>query len=282
LIHFYKRRKMEMVDPSSEYLQGYKNQHSMLDAVIFPSSPPPIPGVVSDLPHSQGPLSKKPRRERTAFTAEQIAVLEEMFKKTGYPDVFQKEEICQRTNLPELKVTIWFKNRRAKDRKSTESGQLDPKTEFKRESKSYLASEGQSNQGQTNVPMNYPTMTDSVAMASTSFTSLAPVTQPDINPSSYAPDSNTAIPTYNGSYQQVVPTQNDDRNQNPGKKEFNTQYPVLANQNQQDMKQLILKGQPPITGEFVPRVTEEFEPILLRLLHEAPEDDVGIPGPRRV
>ena len=62
--------------------------------------------------------SRKSRRERTVFTQKQLDVLEDLYRKTNYPDIFQREEVSLKCNLPEAKIIIWFKNRRAKERNS--------------------------------------------------------------------------------------------------------------------------------------------------------------------
>ncbi|XGW19353.1 hypothetical protein V3C99_003297 [Haemonchus contortus] len=76
----------------------------------------PTPIMTSFLPsfHFNG---KRKRRHRTIFSEEQLQVLEATFTETHYPDVSLREKLAIQCDLKEERVEVWFKNRRAKERK---------------------------------------------------------------------------------------------------------------------------------------------------------------------
>lgn len=69
--------------------------------------------------HSSG---VKGRRIRTAFTVEQLQVLEHSFQRCHYLSVLERHSISSALCLSETQVKIWFQNRRTKWKKERVQG----------------------------------------------------------------------------------------------------------------------------------------------------------------
>ncbi|KAI4901031.1 hypothetical protein NFI96_034305, partial [Prochilodus magdalenae] len=74
--------------------------------------------------------ARKARRVRTAFTLEQLRVLERSFQSSHYLSVLERHVIATALRLSETQVKIWFQNRRTKWKKEREGQGAEEQTHF--------------------------------------------------------------------------------------------------------------------------------------------------------
>nr|XP_019575462.1 PREDICTED: rhox homeobox family member 2B-like [Rhinolophus sinicus] len=72
---------------------------------------------VQAIAHGPQPEDRQQVVQRAMFTQVQVQELECVFHHNAYPNLLMRQEIARRMNVPEARMQVWFKNRRAKWRR---------------------------------------------------------------------------------------------------------------------------------------------------------------------
>ncbi|KAJ0057592.1 hypothetical protein NL108_009376 [Boleophthalmus pectinirostris] len=106
-----------ILDPS-KFTRRRPDQDAALETADDNSSP----DEEEDQDTKNTKMKTKSRRIRTAFTLEQLQILEHSFQRCHYLSVLERHNISTHLHLSETQVKIWFQNRRTKWKKERHHG----------------------------------------------------------------------------------------------------------------------------------------------------------------
>ncbi|XP_045850774.1 rhox homeobox family member 2B-like [Meles meles] len=78
----------------------------------LPEGPPPQAAAPG-----RAPVAGQPAAQRILFSRLQLRELESLFQRNQYPNALTRQELARFMDVPEARVQVWFKNRRAKWRR---------------------------------------------------------------------------------------------------------------------------------------------------------------------
>ncbi|XP_023954113.2 homeobox protein pnx-like [Bicyclus anynana] len=109
-------------------------------------------------------IKKKSKRNRTAYTTDQLKSLEKAFEVRKYIDADRRKELAKYLNIGEKCVKVWFQNRRMKEKRDILESNPDSSSEYIYKTAATSPSVVQNTCEDQYIPNNYihpiPTKTD--------------------------------------------------------------------------------------------------------------------------